>query len=73
MIGKVVTLQQASSIGGISIAELINVLRAEVGQEIYDVSGDAGEINFNLPGWFDPARVKDRFNATVFVPGDMLI
>jgi hypothetical protein len=34
MIGKVVTLQQASSIGGISIAALINVLRAEVGQEI---------------------------------------
>ncbi len=51
-IGKVATLQQAAAIGNIAVSEVINTLRAELGQELFNESNIEGEINFEKPDWY---------------------
>lgn len=56
-IGRVATLQQVSLVGNISINELVNTLRKQVGQGEYSVkSGDSGMV-FKRPAWFSPDKV----------------
>ena len=66
-IGKVATLQQAASVGGISVSELVNALRTEAGQELFTPEAEAGDINFEKPSWFNPERVVERFEATPLI------
>lgn len=66
-VGKVATLQQASSIGNIPVSVIINALRAQVGQELYNESQSRGELNFNEPQWFSEDRVTVRFDATPLI------
>jgi hypothetical protein len=66
-IGKVATLQQAAAIGNVSISEIINTLRLEVGQALFDDTGIQAEINEKEPGWFDETKVKVRFDATPLI------
>jgi hypothetical protein len=44
-VGKVATLQQAAALGRESLSEIINTLRLEVGQALFDESGIPSEIN----------------------------
>jgi len=66
-VGKVATLQQAAAIGNVSLSEIINTLRLEVGQALFDEKGTQAEINETEPGWFDKEKVKIRFDATPLI------
>jgi hypothetical protein len=66
-VGKVATLQQAASLGGITISEIINILRAEIGQEIADKIENHEDIIFEKPSWFEEEQVKARFDATPLI------
>ncbi len=66
-VGKVATLQQAAAIGNVSLSEIINTLRLEVGQALFDETGIQAEINEVEPGWFNEEKVKIRFDATPLI------
>jgi len=66
-IGKVATLQQAAAIGNIPVTEIINTLRAEIGQELFNESNIQGEINFQEPEWFHEEKVTQRFDAAPLI------
>ena len=63
-VGKVATLQQAATIGNVPISVIINTLRSQVGQALFDESGIPAEINEKEPGWFDRKKIKVQFDAT---------
>ena len=66
-VAKVATLQQAASLGNIPVTEVINTLRSELGQQLFEgeISGD--DINYEKPGWFDPGKVSVTFNASPLI------
>jgi len=66
-VGKVATLQQAAAIGNMSLSEIINTLRMEVGQALFDDTGIQAKVNEKEPGWFDKTKVKIRFDATPLI------
>jgi hypothetical protein len=66
-VGKVATLQQAAALGNISLSEIINTLRMEVGQALFDETGIHSDINEKEPGWFNEEKVKVRFDATPLI------
>jgi hypothetical protein len=66
-VGKVATLQQAATVGNVSISEIINTLRLEVGQALFDETGMQAEINETEPDWFNNEKIKARFDATPLI------
>jgi len=66
-VGKVATLQQAAALGNVSLSEIINTLRLEVGQVLFDGTEIHSEINEEEPSWFDEEKVKTRFDATQLI------
>ena len=66
-IAKVATLQQAASLGNISVTEIINTLRAEVGQQLFEGSASGDDINFEKPAWFQEEKVSVTFNASPLI------
>jgi hypothetical protein len=61
-VARITTLQQAASIGGVSVEDLINHLRREVGQDL--ISGGAEEAyTTEQPGWFSETRVVAELDA----------
>ena len=66
-IGKVASLQQAAALGNIPVSEIINTLRSEVGQELFNESNIQGEINFEMPKWFTENEVTVRFDASEMI------
>lgn len=66
-VGKVATLQQAAALGNTPVTEIINTLRAEVGQELFNESQIQGEINFKEPEWFQEDKVAVKFDATSLI------
>jgi len=66
-VAKVATLQQAASLGNIPVTEVINALRTEVGQQLFEGATSGDEINYEKPGWFDPEKVTVSFNASPLI------
>ena len=66
-VGKVATLQQAAALGNVSLSEIINTLRLEVGQALFEGTDIPAEINEKEPGWFNKEKVKLRFDATAVI------
>ena len=66
-VGKVATLQQAASLGNITVTEVINTLRTEVGQQLFEGTDSNDEINYKQPGWYDPDKVSVTFNASPLI------
>ncbi len=60
-IAKVATLRQVAAVGGLSLAELINNLRAAVGQMCGNFGGPAGSNE--RPEWFAAERITLRLDA----------
>ena len=61
-VARITTLQQAAAVGGVNIEDLINHLRAEVGQDL--ISGGAEEAyTTEQPGWFSETRVVAELDA----------
>ena len=63
-VGKVATLQQAAALGNVSLSEIINTLRLEVGQALFEGTDIPAEINEKEPDWFTEEKIKVRFDAT---------
>lgn len=57
-ITRVTNLNQAASIGGLKVQELVNTLRTRVGQSTLDTT-ETGKTHYNKerPGWFDENAV----------------
>nr|WP_319401269.1 DUF1858 domain-containing protein [uncultured Carboxylicivirga sp.] len=67
-ITKITTLSQASVIGGIKVEELINKLRAEVGQSATDsIETEGSHFITEQPDWFDESHVSESIDI-----GEML-
>ena len=66
-VAKVATLQQAASLGNIPVTEVINTLRSEVGQQLFEGEDSGDDINYEKPGWFDPGKVSVSFNASPLI------
>ena len=61
-VARVTTLQQAATIGGVKVEDLINHLRKKVGQDLF--SGEAAAAyTTEQPGWFSETRVAAELDA----------
>lgn len=65
-IGRVATLQQAAAIGNVSVEQLINRLREEVGQDIYTGNGESSYNTFK-PEWFKKRIIQKEFDAAAML------
>ena len=61
-VAKIATLQQAATVGGVKVEELINLLRKEVGQDAIELANEAN-YNTRQPNWFDFAKVKSELDV----------
>lgn len=61
-IAKVTTLKQASVVGKVSIGDLINKLRAEVGQGSAELSAEKSETAAK-PDWIDEKMIRIFYDA----------
>jgi len=66
-VAKVATLQQAASLGNIPVTEIVNTLRMEVGQQLFEGEAHGEDINFDKPLWFDPEKVTVTFDASPLI------
>lgn len=66
-VGKVATLQQAASLGNIPVTEVINTLRTEVGQQLFEGVDSGDVINYEKPEWFDPEKISVSFDASPLI------
>ncbi len=62
-VARIATLQQAASVGGIKVEDLINKLRGEVGQDIF-TEGAGIVYNTSKPDWFDEGKVVKELDAS---------
>lgn len=63
-IAKVTTLKQASVIGGVSVAEMINRLRKEVNQNEIKIESES-KMNIEKPSWIKNEKIKFEYDATL--------
>ena len=63
-LAKVTTLRQASTVGGISLAELINKLRSEAGQNEIVVEESQTKTT-EQPDWVNTDKVKIEYDARI--------
>ncbi|MGC9334042.1 MAG: DUF1858 domain-containing protein [Anaerolineae bacterium] len=61
-VARVTTLQQAAAIGSVNVEDLINRLRAEVGQDLF-AGGATAAYTTEQPGWFAEDRVVAELDA----------
>ena len=63
-IAKVTSLRQAAKIGNVSLAEVINRLRRQVGQPISeDLAENLDSSSMKQPNWFDISKVNKTIDA----------
>jgi hypothetical protein len=61
-VGRITTLQQAAAVGDVSVEDLINRLRKEVGQDLYAGESGPGYVT-EQPDWFSEDLVASEFDA----------
>lgn len=61
-VARITTLQQAATIGGVQVQDLINQLRRAVGQDQFS-GGGAAAYATEQPVWFSEARVVAELDA----------
>ena len=61
-VARVATLAQAARVGGIAVRDLVNTLRASVGQDAVAVN-DTPAGGGTVPPWYEPALVRLVLNA----------
>lgn len=62
-VGKIATLQQAASIGRVPVAELVNHLRAQVGQQAEDILAEETTYQYDAPAWFNVTQIAQSFDV----------
>jgi TusA-related sulfurtransferase len=72
-VAKVASLKQAAAVGGMSAGELVNKLRAAIGQPpISSDNSDESAAYFSpRPEWFDPAKIVSSIDESKTAPGKM--
>lgn len=72
-VAKVASLRQAAAVGRISAEDMINRLRAAVGQEpiTVEMTDDLGSYYSSQPVWFDPDRVVASIDESKVDPDVM--
>lgn len=64
-VARVASLQQAAVVGGIKVEDLVNRLRKEVGQDVFNENAGEGLYVTNVnPEWFEVSKIKQSFDAT---------
>jgi hypothetical protein len=63
-IGKVATLQQAASIGNISVEMLVNKLREAAGQSGIEISESDDKYTGPKPSWMNDGIIANSFDAS---------
>ena len=67
-VARVASLQQAAIVGGMPVDELVSRLRAAAGQDpLAGIGEEASDGQDNVPEWFSPDIVHDRFDATAMI------
>lgn len=61
-VASIATLQQAAGVGGVDVADLINTLRKEVGQELVGTT-DNPQFKTKEPSWFALSNVSTEFDV----------
>ena len=61
-VAKIATLQQAAAIGNVKIDDLINLLRKEVGQDLFNQNENT-MYNTIKPGWFNESLISAELDA----------
>lgn len=61
-VAKIATLQQAASIGNVKIEDLINILRKEVGQDLFTESQES-TYHKTKPDWFSIELIEKQLDA----------
>ena len=68
-LAKLATVKQAAIIGGMKPQDLLNQLRASVGQEPVSLQLDDGANNIDIPAWAD-AKAVAEINANELLDAD---
>ncbi len=61
-VARIATLQQAAAIGNIKVEDLINKLRKEIGQDLFNQTENS-MYNTEKPGWFDESLITAELDA----------
>ena len=61
-VARITSLQQAAAVGNVSVEDLINRLRNEVGQDLYSGESGPGYVT-EKPDWFLEDLVASEFDA----------
>ena len=61
-VAKIATLQQAAAIGNVSVEELINKLRNEIGQDLMNQDENA-TYHKQKPGWYNESLIAGELDA----------
>jgi len=61
-VARITTLQQAAAIGNVTVEELINRLRKEVGQDLFEENMTT-TYQTTKPEWFDPQLIAHELDA----------
>jgi hypothetical protein len=61
-VAKVASLQQAAAVGNVKVEELINVLRKNVGQDLYTENAGVS-YNTEKPDWFDEKLITKELDV----------
>jgi len=74
-VAKVASLRHAAAVGGVPVSELVNKLRAAVGQEPVTFEDSGGTISYfsNQPEWYDATKIVATINETLIDPDKMPI
>ena len=69
-VAKIATLQQAAAVGNVKVEELINLLRKNVGQDLF-TEGAGTLYNTEKPGWFAENLIAKELDAkTMLAAGE---
>jgi Domain of unknown function (DUF1858) len=74
-VAKVASLKHAAAVGGISVSDLVNKLRAAVGQEAIASVGAGGSTSYfsGQPEWFAAANIVTSIDERTADPNKMPI
>ncbi|MDY0104347.1 MAG: DUF1858 domain-containing protein [Lentimicrobium sp.] len=61
-VAKIATLQQAAAIGNVAVEELINKLRNEIGQDLFN-QNEESMYNKQQPDWYNASLVGGELDA----------
>lgn len=72
-VARVASLRQAAAVAGLSVEEVVNALRREVGQPAMEAESVSADVSYfgDQPEWFDPARVVGSIDEREVDPDAM--